>query len=338
MKVFLVLVSFFGVQYMYSQVDYSDKWEDFYSYNNVKEFIKVEQKLYALSENAVFIYDINTKNISKLSSVNGLSGSATSAIYYSQTFKKLIIGYDNGGIDIVNENNKISIANSIINFSLAADKRINHMIELNGKLYISTSFAIVVFDLQKLEFGETLFIANNAAMTKVNQIEIFQNMIYAATENGIYKAAVNNPNLIDFNQWSRFGIGNYQSIKQFNNELYTSNNNILAKIMPNNTFISVKILPANIKKLQVNDFFLTATTQKQAFVYDINFNEIASPIANTNFNFNLNTASVINNLIYLGTSEFGILESQIQNQQSFNKIHPDGPNSNQPFSDRKSVV
>ena len=332
MKVFLVLVSFFGVQYMYSQVDYSDKWEDFYSYNNVKEFIKVEQKLYALSENAVFIYDINTKNISKLSSVNGLSGSATSAIYYSQTFKKLIIGYDNGGIDIVDENNKISIANSIINFSLAADKRINHMIELNGKLYISTSFAIVVFDLQKLEFGETLFIANNAAMTKVNQIEIFQNMIYAATENGIYKAAVNNPNLIDFNQWSRFGIGNYQSIKQFNNELYTSNNNILAKIMPNNTFISVKILPANIKKLQVNDFFLTATTQKQAFVYDINFNEIASPIANTNFNFNLNTASVINNLIYLGTSEFGILESQIQNQQSFNKIHPDGPNSNQPFS------
>ena len=141
---------------------------------------------------------------------------------------------------------------NIISFSLAADKRINHITEFQGKLYISTSFAIVVFDLQKLEFGETFFIANNSAMTKVNQIEIFQNMIYAATENGIYKASVNNPNLIDFSQWIRFGAGNYVALKQFNNELYTANNNILSKITVTNTLVTAKILPTNIRQLQSN--------------------------------------------------------------------------------------
>jgi ligand-binding sensor domain-containing protein len=332
MKVFLVLISLLGVQFLYSQNDYSESWEDFYSYNNVKDFIKVNQKLYALCDNAVFIYDTNSKEISKLSSVNGLSGSTTSAIYYSPTFKKLIIGYDNGGLDIVDENNKISIANNIINFSLAADKRINHIAELQGKLYISTSFAVVVFDLQKLEFGETLFIANNSAMTKVNQIEIFQNMIYAATENGIYKASVNNPNLIDFNQWTRFGVGNYVSIKQFNNELYTANSNVLSKIMLNNTLITIKILSANIKKLEANETYLTASTQRQAFIYDSSLNVIVNPFADVNFYFDLNIATVSDNKIYLGTKEFGVLESQLQLPQNYTEIHPDGPNSNQSFS------
>ena len=33
----------------FSQVDYSSSWEDFYSYNNVKDFIKVDNVIYALA-------------------------------------------------------------------------------------------------------------------------------------------------------------------------------------------------------------------------------------------------------------------------------------------------
>ncbi|MDO9260863.1 MAG: hypothetical protein Q7U08_02855, partial [Flavobacteriaceae bacterium] len=96
------------MQFLHAQVDYSTTWEDFYSYNNVKDFVKVDAKIYALCDNAVFIYDTNLKETAKLSSVNGLSGTTTSAIYYSPYFKKLIIGYDNGGLEIVDENRKIT--------------------------------------------------------------------------------------------------------------------------------------------------------------------------------------------------------------------------------------
>ena len=44
-----------------AQVDYSDAWEDFFSYNNVKDFIKVNGLIYALTDNAVFVYDSNTQ-------------------------------------------------------------------------------------------------------------------------------------------------------------------------------------------------------------------------------------------------------------------------------------
>ena len=75
---FLVFTSF----YSFSQTDYTSRWEDFFSYNNVKDFVKVSDKIYALTDNAVFIYDLNSEETEKLSSVNGLSGETTSAIYY----------------------------------------------------------------------------------------------------------------------------------------------------------------------------------------------------------------------------------------------------------------
>ena len=85
----------------YSQVDYSNSWEDFYSYNNVKDFVKVDNIIYALVDNAVFTYNETTLVTEKFSSIQGLSGETTSAIFYNETFKRLVIGYENGLIEEV---------------------------------------------------------------------------------------------------------------------------------------------------------------------------------------------------------------------------------------------
>lgn len=330
----LVLLYFISFQWVFSQVDYSNSWEDFYSYHNVKDLTKAESKIYALIDNAVFTYDTNSKEISKLSSVNGLSGNVTSAIHYSESFKKLVIGYENGGLEIVDENQKITIANNIQNFSLAADKRINHITEYQGKLYLSTAFAIVVYDLQRLEFGETYFIGANSSMIKINQVELFQNMIYAATENGIYKAPVSNPNLIDFAQWTRFGTGNYTTIKQFNNELYTANGAVLSKITASNTITTIKTMGSEIRQLKASNEYLTLSMQREAVIYDKMLNQVSlhKSIATSNFYFDLNSALTLENEVLLGTKEVGILASKFSSPQNFIEIHPDGPNSNQVFS------
>lgn len=334
MKIRFLFLCFFTFHWAFSQVDYSKSWEDFYSYNNVKDLTVADNKIFALTDNAVFTYDLNSKELTKISSVNGLSGNVTSAIYYSETLKKLIIGYDNGGLEIIDENKKITIANNIQNFSLASDKRINHIIEHQGKLYLSTAFAIVVYDLNRLEFGETYFIGSNSSMVKVNQIEIFQNLIYAATENGIYKATVNNPNLIDYRQWTWFGTGNYSAIRQFNNELYTSNGSVLFKITTSNTFLNIKNLGSSIRQIKSTNTNLTVSTQRNAVVYDVLLNQISThqSIITSSLYFDLNSAVSFQNNVFLGTKEFGILESNFSAPQTFLEIHPDGPNSNQAFS------
>ena len=101
----------------WSQTDFTTNWEDFYSYNNVKDFIKVDSKIYAVTDNAVFIYDVTTQEVKKLSSVQGLSGETATSIHFSETFQKLVIGYRTGLLEIIDAEGKITVAN---------DRKIDH--------------------------------------------------------------------------------------------------------------------------------------------------------------------------------------------------------------------
>ena len=89
--VFKVLFYLFFIS-SWGQTDYSGSWEDFFSYNNVKDFVKTDNTIYAVVDNAVFSYDTSTNVVEKLSSVNGLSGETSSSIYYSAEYKRLVIG------------------------------------------------------------------------------------------------------------------------------------------------------------------------------------------------------------------------------------------------------
>src|SRR6056300_1651227 len=160
MKKILFLFFFFNLINLYSQVDYSDSWEDFFSYNNVKDFVKVDNIIYALADNAVFTYNESTLEISKFSSIQGLSGETTSSIHYNNTFKRLVICYENGLLEVIDDDSSITISSDIINFNQSSNKSINHISESGNTLYLSTPFAIVEYDIEKLEFGDTFFIGN----------------------------------------------------------------------------------------------------------------------------------------------------------------------------------
>ena len=160
MKKLIFLFLLISSSSIFSQINYSDSWEDFYSYNNVKDFVKVDAIIYALVDNAIFTFDENTLEIKKLSSIQGLSGETTSSIHYNATFKRLIIGYENGLIEVIDENESVTISSDIINFNQTGEKSINHISESGNTLYLSTPFAIVEYDIEKLEFGDTFFIGN----------------------------------------------------------------------------------------------------------------------------------------------------------------------------------
>jgi len=227
---FLLLLPFLS----FSQTDFSNRWEDFFSYNTVKDFLTVNDKIYALTDNAVFTYNTNTNETEKLSSINGLSGETTSAIHFNNSNRRLVIGYETGLMEVVNEDGRIKISSDIVNFNQSGEKRINHISELNNKLYISTPFAVVVYDIDKLEFGDTYFIGANSTSVKINQTLIANNQIFAATENGIYVASLSNPNLIDFNNLQLLFAGNYSNITRFNTSIYISKWADLIKITVTN--------------------------------------------------------------------------------------------------------
>ncbi|UMB59425.1 T9SS type A sorting domain-containing protein [Lutibacter sp. A80] len=332
-KIFQILVFCLVTTSVCSQVDFSNNWEDFYSYNNVKDFIKTDNQIHAIVDNAIFKYNVITDEITKISSVNGLSGETTSSLYYSNTFDKLIIGYETGLIEIIDEDGNITILKDIVNFNYSGNKQINNITEYNGNLYISTSFAIIVYNLDKLQFGDTFFIGDQSSELIINEIKITDNTIYAATENGIYTADINNPNLIDFNNWTQLYSGNFYAIEVFNNQVYAASSRSLYKIIDNNLQLQ-KNYSQTIISLKASVDHLAIATQRYVYAIDTNDVEKLNYVTNTNqqFYYSLNAAYLEGNLLYLGTAEFGILKSTLDNIPNFEEIHPDGPVSNLPFS------
>ncbi len=329
--IFLYVISFCG----FAQTDFSSSWEDFYSYNNVKDFTKVGDKIYAIVDNAVFIYDVTTKETEKLSSVQGLSGEDTSSLYFDRTFERLVIGYETGLVEVVDKQGNIKISNDIERLSITGDKRINHIAGLGNNLYMATPFGIVVYDIENLQFGDTYFIGNGSTEVFVHQIEVFQDKIYAATPQGIFIADVNNPNLIDFNNWAQPQgdlMGDFKTLEAFNGELFTAKGSMLFRI---NTLTSIQFvnnLVEPILNLKASNQYITAITEKAAFVFNDALVQSARANNTPNYNFTLQAGFAEDGIIYLGTNEFGILGGNLADVGNYSEIHPEGPNSNDVFS------
>ena len=85
---------------------FENSWQGHYSYNNVIDLSFSSEKIYAASENAFFTYDLQSNEIDKVSTVNGLSGEAISTAYFSEAAQKYVLGYENGLIEVYFEDTK----------------------------------------------------------------------------------------------------------------------------------------------------------------------------------------------------------------------------------------
>ena len=319
------LLFIFG-QALFSQTNFSDKWEDFYSYNNVKDFIKIDNIVYAIADNAAFIYNIKTGDIKKISSIHGLSGKETTSVFYSKLTKRFIIGYQSGLIEVIDDNGKITIANDIERLDITGQKQISHISEFENILYLSTPFGIVQYDIENLNFGDTYYIGDLSTPVFVNQTSILDEIIYAAVENGIYIADLRNPNLIDFNNWLHIESGNFEAITTFNSKIYSARDTFLYEVSDSG-LQPIRSFSQPILNLTSSADFLTVSTLNKAIVLNTSF--VANPTSE--FNFSLHSAFAEDNRIYLATTTFGILQSNL-GSNSYKEIHPVGPTSNDIFS------
>jgi hypothetical protein len=138
-------------------------------HNEIKDISSSNSSFLQLQKTR-FSKNIRDNQIQTTTTVDGLS-ETISSLYYSNTFKKTLIGYESGlmiVVDAILEKSKNVV--DIINKQLSPRvKRINHFMENKGLVYVSCDFGIVQFNLQTLLFGDTYFIGDNGAEIIVNQ-------------------------------------------------------------------------------------------------------------------------------------------------------------------------
>lgn len=179
------------------------EWRDHLSYFETFDVCAQGDLIYTSTDKALFVYNKNDQSIERLNTLNGLSDANVSAISSNQT--TLIVGYENGNLDII-ENNKTENLADIKRASIIANKRINSINIEADIAYLSCGFGIVVLDLQKREIKDTYYIGAGGTYMNIIGTSISNNKLYAATEQGIYTADLNQTNLADFQAWEKMSF------------------------------------------------------------------------------------------------------------------------------------
>ena len=333
-KFIIYFILFFNIFNLTAQ-EVNSLWETHFSYHNVNDLESNGSYIYASSDNSIFIYNILTSELTKITTKEGLAGESISSIYFSSNHNKLIVGFINGLIQVIdfNTSNIFSIYDIIDKTTISPDnKRINNFNEFDQHIYIATDYGISVFNLDSLEFGDTFFIGVSGAQVRVAETTVLGEYIYAACKNfeGIKRSLISS-NLIDFNNWSQVTSGSYYSILSAENSVYFSDQNKIYNI--ENEVIS-ELFTSNeiIKDIRYLSESFIITTPSNTSIYDVNFNIISAPIISSNFQTNFNVALFNSNNIYIATEDTGILKLNSNNIDDYTAIYPDGPLDNNIFS------
>ncbi len=317
--------------------NYDTSWIGHFSYLEIKEVVYGENKFYAASENAIFSYDPLSNELSTISTINGLSGGLISTIHYSNQYQLLLIGYENGLIEVYKENDQelLKVVDIINKTTIpSSQKKINHFNEIDEVVFIATDYGISVYNLNDLEFGDTYYIGANGSQVVVNQTTVFNNEIYAACGSnvGIKKANLSNQNLIDFQFWTTLTSGNFKNVVSFGSQIYTVNSsNRIYEIIGAN-LNSLFVYPQSVEELKVSDTSLLVTTPSKVYQYSAGFNVVDTYTSSFEFETDFTSSLIIGTVIYIGTTDFGVLKSNPISISEYEEIHPQGPLLNSAFS------
>ncbi len=308
----------------------SSRWIDMFSYLDIKTIQIADSQVYANAKNAIFTYNINSGEIERTSSVNGITADEIEQIYYHAQLKKLFIVHQGGLIEVIDEQRKVHKSPDLFNnTSIPSDqKKINDVYANNDLLYLATGYGISLYNLKNNEFGDTYYIGDNGTSVKVNSIRIFNNKIFAATDQGL-KYADMNDFLLDFNNWHNIDLRHWRFLVIFNNKILSIKGNSVYEINTNSIH-QVLSFNDNIIDFKEGANHLNITFQNQVKLFDNNYVLTNTFNASGNYDFKSTTAISNQNTIYIGTKNYGILSAPI-NSAGYTEIHPDCPLYNHPF-------
>jgi len=277
LNVLLIVVFLFGfVQENRSQEIPIGSWRDHLSYSNAVAVTSGNGLVYCASESGVFSYNLSDNSIERLNQISGLSDIGIGTIKFNSHNNKLIIAYQNGNIDIVSSDQRISNLAFIKTSNIIGDKIINQITLVGKYAYLATGFGIVVVDTDKEEVLDTYFFGSLGSYVFTNSVAFDNQYIYAATNQGVYFADKNSGNLADYNVWSflpDLGINNYTQMEFFAGKLIIGMDNNgfnTDSVYYYNTNTWTKLIPQgiNLTQISTSNGKLTIAGEGATYIYD----------------------------------------------------------------------
>lgn len=200
-------------------------WQVHVPYQQAIAVADAGDRIYVAAANGLFYYDKEFNTTKTVSKVDGLQEQQISAIGYDAATGTLVIAYASTQVDLLHDNTIYTIRD-IFRKAIPGEKKINHIYIADKLAYLSTSFGVVVLDLEKLEIKDTYSnLGPGGEAVRVQAAAILRDSIYITTNLGVLAAQQNSVNLQDFRNWSGLNSGlkvpdAVASLVAFNNRLY----------------------------------------------------------------------------------------------------------------------
>lgn len=308
-----------SLQFMNAQVISSKKWTDHFSYNNVLAMKEDNGKIIAATENGVFYYTISTGEVTKLSKANGLHDVNISAFDYNPQTKIGVIGYANGALDIITPKEIKYVVDIPIAAGYNGSKSVNHISITGDQAVISVGYGLSIFNLKKLEFGDSAFFMNSGVYEASNEATIFGSKVYSVTNTGL-KSHEMNITFPVFSTWTTEIPGSFKHIDAEDTSLIYSSATS-AFIYNNGTPTPLPTSFGNIKDIVLSSNNIVVTDNR---IYTFGLNGIS--LNSVSLGEECNTAITVGSgKIYGGTLLSGIKD------ESSTTYKPSGPYSNSSY-------
>ena len=192
-----------GAAQAQSTAGYGD-WQLHLPTNHPTRLADDGDRVYVVAENAFYFFDKKLNTTQVLSHRDGLSDVAAVAVAYDSTTRQTVVAYRNTNIDVLTASGRVRNLSDVLRKSIQGSKVINLLSVEAGKAYLSTTFGLVVIDLNKLEVSDTYSnIGPGGTVVNVYDAAVANGYLYAATSAGLLRGALAS-NLLDYRSWTQY--------------------------------------------------------------------------------------------------------------------------------------
>lgn len=196
-------------------------WSIHLPYYQCKTVTGSATHIWSATDNSLFRVSRSDQSMEVITKIEGLSDLTIGALEYNSGNGVLVVGYQNGNIDLI-KGSKIINLPDVKRSQIVADKSINDIYFIGNLAYLATGFGVVVIDTDREEIKDTYLIGPTGSYIKTYQITSDGNVIYVATSTGISYANINDPFLSNYSSWTQMAglpTGIYNTMIFFNNKL-----------------------------------------------------------------------------------------------------------------------
>lgn len=304
-------------------VDYGSvlQWTTHFSYSRIDRIQISPKYVYGLSSESLLAVDRSDESLIYYSKLNGLNGSAVHRIDYDSYTNTLVISYEDGMFDLLDDNGNIRNLPDLYAKQISASKLVQDLVFREGKAYMAMPFGILVINIRKREITDTYYIGDQGAAVSVNAVTIVGDSIFAATADRLYSASLSD-NLSDFTNWHYTPLsGKVTHLQCSNGDMYM--------LMDSVIYCNSKPLPADERfvMLMEHQGSILARSNTDSHIFEVSASAVSElPALSAQWPY---FALKEGNTYWLSNSN-GLMH--ILADGSKQRYQPDGPLSNLSYS------